>query len=53
MDFLIEAEAAFISPPPKKQPRATKSMPIDGAAKAGTKARPNKVAVPKNKNVAA
>ena len=53
LDFLAEAEAMFVPPPPaKKKPKANKPTLIKGSPKASPKAAPKQAATPK-KRVAA
>jgi hypothetical protein len=48
LDFLAEAEAVFVLPPPaKKKPKSNKPTLIKASTKASPKAAPRKAATPK------
>ena len=50
LDFLAEAEAVFVPPPPaKKKPKPNKPTLIKGSTQASPKAAPKKAATPKKK----
>jgi ParB family chromosome partitioning protein len=50
LDYLAEAEAAFVPPPPaKKKPKANKPTLIKGSTKASPKAAPKKATTSKKK----
>ena len=49
LDFLAEAEAAFIPPPAKKKPKANKPTLIKGGTKSSPKVAPKKATTSKKK----